>query len=508
MAQNVSGKSNILNFLWKFLERIGSQLVSFVVSIILARLLLPEDYGVIAVVTIFITIADVFVNVGLGAALIQKKDTDDLDYSSAFICNLGLAIILYCIIFFCSPLIAKWFEMPNLSLILKVLGSQVILASILSIQNSYVSKKRLFRKSFLATLIATVISAVVGILMAYWGCGVWALVAQQLSLSLISIICLVVILKWLPRFKFSFKRVRSLLPFGSKVLATGLIDVGVREVRQIIVGKKYTSTDLAYYNKGANFPQLIIANLNMPLKAILFPSMADLQDNKTKLLEVTRVAVRLLSFLYFPMMAGLAIVAKPMIGLLLTDKWLPCVLFLQVYCFEYATWNLQGPIECALKGAGAGNLLLFSEIIRKGGALLIVFIAMFFGMDAMAIAVIATAILNDFAYRCAGKIAIKYSFKEQFKDILSPFLLTLVMACVIYPLQFLLSNNWLLISSQVVIGIAVYLGVAILTKNKEMKAVLLLLKNFLKNMKGNKAEQTPSPNEDGLKENEEEVTSD
>jgi len=480
----------LLNFIWKFLERIGSQLVSFIVSIILARLLLPKDYGVIAVVTIFVTIADVFVNVGLGSALIQKKEVDELDYSSAFMCNLGLGTLLYILIFFCSPLIAKWFEMPELVSITRVLGTQVIFASVLSIQNSYISKNRLFKKNFLATLFATIFSAILGIAMAYLKFGVWALVAQQLSLSLLSIVCLTISLKWFPKFNVSFKRIKTLLPFGFKILATGLIDVGVRETRQIIVGKKYTASDLAYYNKGANFPQLIVANLNMPLRAVLFPSMADLQDKKEQLLNTTRTAIRFLAFLYFPMMAGLAIIAKPFISLLLTDAWLPCVLYLQVYCFEYATWSLQGPVECMLKGLGAGSLILVSEIIRKSGALLIVFVAMFFGMEAMAIAVLATAFLNDFVYRCAGKIAISYSFKEQVKDICGPILLTIAMTCAVYPLKFILFNNWALLFSQVILAIVVYIGLAYITKNRELCVGLSIVKKLFKKSNKNKFETT------------------
>ena len=221
--------------------------------------------------------------------------------------------------------------------------------------------------------------------------------------------------------------------------------------------------------------------------------MADMQDEKEELLLTTRSSIRMLSFLYFPIMAGLAVVAKPFISILLTDAWLPCVLYLQVYCFEYATWSVQGPLECALKGVGAGTLLLIVEIIRKGGSLIIIFIAMFFGIEAMALAVMATAILNDLLYRIAGRIALKYSIKDQIIDIIPCLLLTLVMACLVYPIQFVIVNNWLLLLCQVLLGIVVYFGVAFLTKNKELEAAIVMLKSFFDKMKHANKEEKLKP---------------
>lgn len=250
MNTNNSGNKIVTGMIWRFGEKITAQAVSFIVSIILARLLMPEDYGVVAIVNVFIAIAEIFVTSGLGTSLIQKKDADDLDFSTVFWCNLVLSSFLYIIVFVLAPMIARFYSMPLLTPVLRIFSLRLPISAVNSIQNAYVSRKMDFRKFFFATLIGTVVSAIVGIVMAYNGFGVWALIAQYLTNSIIDTIVLFTIINWHPRFEFSSYRAKPLISYGWKILATDFIGTVFNQLNSFIIGKEYTSADLAYYTQG------------------------------------------------------------------------------------------------------------------------------------------------------------------------------------------------------------------------------------------------------------------
>ena len=258
-------KNNIVvlkNFFWRFAERCGAQLVTFVVSIVLARILTPEAYGTIALVTVFTTILQVFVDSGLGTALIQKKNVDNLDFSSVFYFNFIVCLILYAGMFFAAPYIAMFYEDISLTAIIRVLSLTIIISGVKGIQQAYVSCNMLFKRFFFSTLGGTVFSAFLGIGMAYKGYGVWALVAQQLSNTAIDTLILWLTVKWRPQKKFSWIRLKELLAFGWKLLASSLLDTIYNNLRNLTIGKIYSSSDLAYYNQGDKFPKVIITNIN------------------------------------------------------------------------------------------------------------------------------------------------------------------------------------------------------------------------------------------------------
>ena len=263
----------IKNFIWRFAERSGAQLVSFVVSIVLARMLSPNDYGTIALVTVFTAIMEVFVNCGLGTALIQKKDADDLDFSSVFYFNFVVCLILYAGMFFCSPLIANFYEDVTLIPIIRVLSITILIAGVKGIQQAYVSRNMLFKRFFFSTIGGTIFSAFLGIGMAYMGFGVWALVAQQLSNTAIDTIILWITVKWRPKRVFSWKRLKNLLKFGWKLLVSSLLDTVYNNLRNLVIGRMYSSADLAYYNQGDKFPKVIVTNINTSIDSVLLPTM-------------------------------------------------------------------------------------------------------------------------------------------------------------------------------------------------------------------------------------------
>ncbi len=447
---------------WKFGERITAQLISLIVSVILARILSPEDYGAVAIVMVFIALANVFVSSGFGNALIQKKEADNLDFSSVFYINILLSLFLYFILFFLSPIIAEFYDMPVLSPALRVLGIRIIVAAVNSVQQAYVSRNMLFKRFFWSTLFGTLLSGIVGIFMAYQGFGIWALVAQYLTNTCTDTIVLWITVRWRPDFKCSCERAKKLLAYGWKLLASGLLDTGYRQLRTLIIGKKYTSSDLAYYNQGDKYPNLIVVNINTSISSVLFPAMSQYQDNKEKVKQMTRRAIQVSSYIMWPLMFGLSVVAEPLIKIILTEKWLPCVPYLRIFCFTYGVWPVHTANLQAINALGRSDLFLKLEIIKKGIGIIALVISMQISPLAMAYSLIITDIISIFVNATPNTRLIQYHYLEQAKDLFLPLFLALFMAIIVYPISFLALPDIFIIVLQVVTGTVVYLGESLL----------------------------------------------
>ena len=420
---------------WKFGERISAQLVTFIVSIVLARLLSPDDYGNIALVTVFITIANVFVVNGFGSALIQKQEADNVDFSSVFYANIVFSCFLYVIIFLVSPVVADFYASPILCPVLRVLGLRIPVAAINSVQQAYVSRHMLFKKFFFSTLFGTLLSGVVGCVMAYMGFGIWALVAQYLVNTSVDTIVLWFTVRWRPDFVFSFSRVKVLLSYGWKLLLSGLLDTGYTQLRSLIIGKKYTSADLAYYNRGQQYPQLVVTNINTSISSVLFPAISKCQDDLSRVKSMTRRAIKTSSYIMWPLMIGLGVIAEPLVSFMLTDKWLPCVPYLQIACFTYAFWPIHTANLEALKAIGRSDIFLQLEILKKGIGLVLLFLTMNYGVMAIALSLVVSTIISSFINASPNKKLLGYSYFDQIKDMV--------------PL--------LLISTQVLLGAVIYI---------------------------------------------------
>ena len=414
------------NLLWKFLEKFGAQFVSFIVSIILARLLDPIVYGTIALVTVITTLLQVFIDSGLGVSLIQRKNSDDLDFSTVFYFNFLLCIVLYIGLFFCAPMIARFYEIAELTPIIRVLGLTLIISGVRSIQQSYVSKHLMFKKFFFSTFGGTVVSAIIGIWMAYKGYGVWALVFQTLSNQLIGTIILWITVKWRPKLMFSFKRLKGLFSFGWKILVSSLLETLWKDLSQLIIGKKYTTKDLAFYNKGKQFPQLATDALNGSIDSILLPTMSEVQDDTERVKSMTRRSIKISSFVLWPMMIGLAACAEPFISFVLTDKWLFAVPFMQIFCIIYAFYPIHTANLNAIKAMGRSDLFLILEIIKKSVSLILILSSMWFGVLAMALSSLVGSLCSQIINSWPNKKLLNYSYLEQIKDILPSLLIALV----------------------------------------------------------------------------------
>lgn len=451
-------KTKVLTGLvWTFSERILAQLVSFVVSVIIARLLVPEAYGTVTMVTVFINIANVFVSNGLGESLVQKKDSDETDFSTMFYCSLALALALYIILFIGAPYIAGFYDNELLIPVLRVLAIKLPISAISTIQHAYVSKHMIFKKFFFSTLWGTLISGVIGILMAYTGFGVWALVAQYLINTTIDTIVLFITVPWRPRLLFSKASAITLGKYGTELMLTGLIQEVYTQLRSLIIGKVYSSSDLAYYNKGNQFPSLIITNVDTAIGRVVFPAMTQSKDDKGKLKEVGRRAMKTASYIIFPLMAGLFVVARPLVIVLLTEKWIGAVAFLQIGCISFATVPVQTTNWQIIKATGRGDICLKLETLKKIIGVVLILCTMNISVTAVAISAVAVSFVSMIINILPNKKLIGYSIWEQIKDLMPAFIGSMLMAVAVYCMSFLPVSNLVLLFLQVIIGALVYI---------------------------------------------------
>lgn len=477
MAKNTTNRGVLSNLLWKFAERISAQLVTLVVSIVLARLLEPSHYGGIAIVNIFILIANVFVSDGFGSALIQKKDADALDFSSVLYFNITFSILLYITLFFAAPYIAKFYGTGYeiLSPVLRVLSLRLILSGINSVQQAYVAKKMIFRKFFWATLLGTITSAIVGIVMAYMGFGIWALVAQYLINTTVDTVVLAFSLRVWPMFVFSFTRLRGMLKFGINVLGTSLVINGFQEMRALIIGKLYSSADLAFYDKGKQFPNLIVTNINTSIGAVLFPHLSNIQDDKIRLKETTRNTIRISSYIMSPLMLGLATVAESFVSLILTDKWLPCVPLLRLFCIFYLFQPIHTANTQAIKAIGKSDLCFKLEIFRDAIQLVVLLIVMWISVEAIVISMAIMSALFVAVNAWPNRKLINYSLKEQIMDIFPSLSMAVIMSIVVYLIGCLPMSTMVGLLIQIIIGGSIYILLSILFKNKEFIQIKMII---------------------------------
>lgn len=444
------------NLIWRFLERGGSQVVAFVVSIILARLLEPELYGSIALVMVIISILQVFVDSGMATSLVQKKDSDNLDFSSVFYFNLAFCLLLYTGLFFAAPLIDRLYGSSGLVPVIRVLGLTIIVSGVKNVQQAYVSKTMQFRRFFFATLGGTVFSAIVGIAMAYMGYGIWALVMQNLLNAAVNTAILWLTVGWKPERRFSLSRLKALISYGWKILASALLDTGYLKLYQLVVGLKYTSADLAFYNKGDQYPNLLMDNINLSIDSVLLPVLSAEQDSREHVREMTRRAVKLSTYVMFPMMVGLAVCAEAFVSLLLTDKWLPCVPYMQVFCLMYAFYPIHTANLNAIKAMGRSDIFLRQEIIKKliSTALLILAIPM--GVYAIALSQLVSGVIAMAVNAWPNRRLLAYSYFQQLRDILPALLLSAAMGAAVWCVGLLGLGRLATLLIQVLLGALLY----------------------------------------------------
>lgn len=460
------------NVIWRFLERFGAQIVAFVVSIILARLLDPVVYGTVALVTVFTTIFQVFVDSGFGSALVQKKNADELDFSTVFYFNIVVCLLLYGVMFFVAPLIADFYGNSELTSIIRVLSFVLVISGFKSIQSTYVAKHLLFKKFFWATIIGTVISAVIGIYMAFKGYGVWALIAQNLINHFVDTIILWIIVRWKPKRMFSFERLKTLFKFGSKLLVSALMDVTYNQVRALIIGKKYSSEDLAFYNRGEQIPNLAINNLNSAIDSVLLPSLSLVQDDKARVKQMLRRSISVSCFLLFPVMMGIAVCANSIIAVLLTEKWSPAVIYLQLFCLIYAFYPIHTANLNAMKAMGRSDYFLKLETIKKVLGLGLLFGMMWISVEAIVWSLVIINLVSLVINTWPNRKILGYGFFEQMKDILPALISSVVMGFVVYLIYLSNGAGGFTLIKQVLVGVVIYVTLASIFNSGVVKYLL------------------------------------
>lgn len=473
-------------FFWKLLERFGVQGIQFLLQIVLARLLDPEHYGMLSLMVIFTTLANVFIQNGFNTALIQNKDVTEEDYSSVFWVSLTIAAIMYGLIFISAPAIAAFYSVPDIILPLRVLALMLIPGALNSIQLAKVSREMDFKKVFYGNIAGIIIAGIISIVIAYMGGGLWALVVQSILSTIVTCSVMFFTVSWRPRAVCNWKRVSVLFRFGWKLLVSSLLDTLYQDLRSLVIGKKYNSETLAYYDRGKQFPQFIITAVNSTVQSVMLPAMSAQQDDKAKVKEMMRTSMAMSAYIIFPMMAGLAAVSTPLVSLLLTDKWLPCVPYMQVYCFSLAFYPVHSCNLQAINAMGRSDLFLKLEIIKKIYGIAVLAIAVFCFDSPLAIA-ISGLLANGigwFVNASPSKKLIGYSYKEQLLDI-SPLLF---MAISMYT-TVLLAGRWLqqmemavlfVLLIQIAVGAVIYLLLSAIIKPYSYCRLLEAATAFLK----------------------------
>ena len=442
------------------MENGGSQGIQFLVSVILARLLSPEEYGVVAIITIFITIANVLVQNGFSTALIQKQNVDDADFSSVFYFNLITSAVIYVCLFAGAPWIAAFYHNEEMTAVIRVLSIILFPGGVTSIQNAYISRKLEFKGLFLATLGAAVVSGGVSIAMAFGGMGVWALAWQQITYYFSLMIILFVTVSWRPKLLFAFDRIRVMFSFGWKLLCASLIDTIFNNLHGLIMGKIYNEEVLGYYNRGDQFPKLIVNNLSAAIQSVWLPVVAPSQHDLARVKSMLRRSIVTSSYLVLPMMAGMIAVADSLVLALLGEKWMFCVPFLRIMCVAYSFWPIHIANLQALNAVGRSDIFLKLEVIKKAVGLAVLVI----GIRYSAIVLVALKAVADFICTFINawpnKKLLNYSIGEQWIDILPSIVVSCLMGILVYLVQHVIAAGWLCLFVQIVAGIVVYAGLS------------------------------------------------
>ena len=480
-SNNLKNKA-FSGMIWKFMERICAQVVSLIVSIVLARILMPDDYSIVSIVTIFFTFCNVFISGGLNTALIQKKDADVEDYSTVLHTSMFAALILYMVMFFLAPSIANLYNKQILIPVIRIMSLTFFINAFKSVLSAYTSSNLQFKKFFFSTIVGTIISAFVGIYMAINGYGAWALVAQQMTNSLLDTLILYLTTKYRIIFKVSFKKLKSLFSYGWKIFVSSIISVIYDQINPLIVGVKYTSKDLAYYSKGQSYPGLINSTISDTLQSVLFPIMSKVQDNKEMVLSVTRKYIKVASYVIFPMMIGLFSVSDIFVEVVLTEKWLPIVPYIQIFCFSYMLNIIQVGNLQAIKAIGRSDITLILEIVKKSFYLIIIILFVILSKNPIVLALssIVCTVFATVVNTYPNRKLLGYKYKYQLSDLLPNLIISIIMGIVVYLMKYIQISKFLILILQVFIGVIIYILLSKLTKNENLYYLIDYIRSYFR----------------------------
>lgn len=468
--------------IWKFMERIIAQAVSLVVSIIIARILSPDDYSVVSIVTIFFTFSNVLISGGLNTALIQKKDADGIDYSTVFFTSLIISIAIYILLFISAPYIAKIYNKPILIPVIRVMSLTLPINAVKSIVCAYISATLQFRKFFFATISGTIASAIVGVAMAVYGFGAWALVAQQMTNAAIDTLILYLSTNLRVKPVISLDRLKSLWKYGWKVLVSSLIGTAYTEINPLFIGLRFSTSDLSFYEKGRSFPLLISSTTTNTLSAVLFPFLSKFQDDKDELLKYTRKYITVTSYVVFPLMIGLCAVGDKFILLLLTDKWISAVPYLRIFCIA-SMFDMINIGNCeTIKAMGRSDIFLIMEIVKKVGYFTVIALFLMFSDSPILLACssLLCTVIAITVNSIPNKRLIGYSYKFQAEDLALNLISSVAMGIFVWLIGMFVSVPLLpLLIIQILSGAIIYALISLLLKNRNLLFLVQIAKQYL-----------------------------
>lgn len=460
------------SLLWSMGERVATQGSLFIISIVLARILTPEEYGILAILLVFVNLADILVTEGLGSCLIQKQNIKAIDYSTIFLAGLASSFVLYGVIFIFSDTIALFYGNESIGTYLEVLALRIPLSSLNAIQRAYVSKNFRFRDLFISSSLGSFIAGCAAIFLAVLGFGIYSLIAQQLLSVFLCSVILLINNHWIPGFSFSKKVFKELFPLGLEFSGASFINALYTNGRALLIGKFYSPVDLAFYNRGDQFPALLVSNLNSPIANVFFPIFSEVKTNNAHFKAIAKKSLQICMSIVFPLVFFLMATADDFVSLLLTDKWAECVPYLVVLCVFYLFQPVQTMNNQVLKAAGKASLCLKLELIKKIFCFALLIIAIPHGVMAVAISSAIAGFLSTLIGMLPNRKIINYGVLEQFKDVIKPLLCSGISAGCILFIDFSFDNVALVLSVQFLFGSLIYFVLSVLLKNDGIIYVL------------------------------------
>lgn len=479
MAEQSLKDKTVKGVAWSGIDNVAQYAVTFVVGIILARLLTPDDYGLIGIIAIFTTICTALIDGGVSSALIRKKNATADDYNTIFFLNLGMSVLLYVVIFFCAPLIARFFGREELVLLTRVSTVGMIIGAFSSIQQTRLVKLIDFKTQTKITIVAAVVSGVVGIVMAILGCGVWSLVAQHLTNQTLRTVLLWVLSKWAPQLRFSYKSFKELFGFGWKLMVSQLLNDIWIELYQVVVGKFYSPATLGQYTRAKGFSQLLSKNLTSVVQRVTYPVLSGIQDDNKRLINAYRRIIKTTMFITAISMFAFGAISEPLLYCLIGPQWHEASVYLPFLCVVGSLYPLQSINLNMLKVQGRSDLFLMLEIIKKIIGLAPLFVGAFVGIMPMLYVTIGTSVISYFLNSYYSGKKLGYTSWMQLKDVIPFYGIALVVALSVYFFKYLTISNWIILPLQVIVGTIVFIILCKVTKVKEYEETKALLTPFI-----------------------------
>lgn len=475
MAENLK-KETTKGVFWSVIERFGTQGIQFLVMLVMARLLTPDDYGIVGILVVFVSLAQAFVDGGFSQALIRKKDRTEIDNSTVFYFNIVVSILIYAIFYVSAPLVSRFYEMPTLTPFMRVICLSIIINAFGVVQRALFNADIDFKTQAKASLLAVVISGILGIILAYQGYGPWALVWQQISNLIVNTICLWLYSSWRPIWAYSWKSFHELFSFGSKLLATSLLNAVYSNIHTIVIGKLYAAKSLGLYSRAKHFAELPSTQFTSIFMRVTFPVLCKVQDDIPRLTSVYRRMLRCSAYIVFPLLVGMAAVADPMVRVLIGDQWIECAYLLQIICFGRMWYPIHAINLDILQVSGRSDLFLKVEIYKKILSLTILVATAPFGIIAMCYGNVVSSLINLYINTYYSSRILGVSLWSQIKDLLPTLALCTVMFFAAWGTTLCFANAVAQLIAGTVVGIILYMGLSWLFKMQEFNEIYAIIR--------------------------------